>query len=77
MSQSCFSLGFLSQNSLWRLSTYHRYKGIYSGVFEECKKSGFNQTGHSGDSSSRLEQATNLSRELTAWPDWKFCPIVL
>ena len=39
MSQSCFSLRFLSQNFLWKLSTFHRYKGIYSGVYEECEKS--------------------------------------
>ena len=39
MSQSCFSLGFLSQNSLWKLSTFCGYKGIYSGVYEECEKS--------------------------------------
>ena len=29
MSQSCFSLGFLSQNSLWKLSLNRKYKGIY------------------------------------------------
>ena len=29
MNQSYFSLGFLSQNSLWKLSTCHRYKGLY------------------------------------------------
>ena len=33
-----FSLGFLSQNSLWKLSTFHEYKGIYSSVCEECEK---------------------------------------
>ena len=27
MSQSCFSLGFLSQYSLWKLSTFCGYKG--------------------------------------------------
>ena len=27
MSQSCFSLGFLTQNSLYKLSTIHGYKG--------------------------------------------------
>ena len=37
--QSCFSLGFLSQNSLGKLFTFRGYKGIYSGVYEECKKS--------------------------------------
>ena len=29
MSQSFFSLGFLSQNSLWKLSLNRGYKGIY------------------------------------------------
>ena len=34
MSQSCFSLGFLSQNILWKLSTIHGYKGyLYWCVF--------------------------------------------
>ena len=45
MSQSCFSLGFLSQNSLWKLSTFYGYKGIYSRVYEECEKSFFNKQG--------------------------------
>ena len=39
MSQSCFSLGFLSQNSLWKLSTFRGYKGIYSRVYKECQES--------------------------------------
>ena len=39
MSQSCFSLGFLSQNFLWRLSTFHGYKGIYNRACMECKES--------------------------------------
>ena len=34
-----FSLGFLSQNSLWKLFTFRGYKGIYSRVYEECEKS--------------------------------------
>ena len=29
MSQSCFFLGFLSQNFLWKLSTFYGYKGLY------------------------------------------------
>ena len=35
VNQSYFSLGFLSQNSLWKLSkfsTFRGYKGIYSRV---------------------------------------------
>ena len=43
MSQSCCSLGFLSQNSLLKLSTFHGDKGIYTRVCEECKKSFFLQ----------------------------------
>ena len=39
MSQFWFSLGFLSQNSLYRLSTFRGYKGIYSRVYEECQES--------------------------------------
>ena len=39
MSQSCFSLEFLSQNSLWKLSTFRGYKGIYSRVCMECEES--------------------------------------
>ena len=50
MSQSCFSFGFLSQNSLWKLSTFHGYKGIYNSVCEECEKSFFYKIEHFGDS---------------------------
>ena len=39
MSQYCFSLVFLSQNSLWMLSTFRRNKGLYSRVHIECEKS--------------------------------------
>ena len=39
MSQFCFSLGFLSQNSLSKLSTFRGYKGIYSKVYKKCEES--------------------------------------
>ena len=39
MSQSCFSLGFFFQNSLWKLSTFRGYKGIYNRVYEEYEES--------------------------------------
>ena len=46
-----FSRVSLSKFSLEAL--YIRgYKRIYSRVYEECEKSCFNQTGHSGDSTS-------------------------
>ena len=46
---------FFSRVSLWKLSTFRGYKGIYSRVYEECERLGFNQIGHSGNSTSRLE----------------------
>ena len=41
MSQSCFSLGFLSQNSLWKLSIFRGYKGLYIVEWERNAKSQF------------------------------------
>ena len=41
MNQSYFSLGFLSQNSLWKLSTFHGYKGLYIVGWERNVKSQF------------------------------------
>ena len=43
MSQSCFSLGFLSQYSLWKLSTFHGYNGYLYWVRMECEESGFSK----------------------------------
>ena len=36
-------------NSLRKLSTFRRYKGLYSKVREECEKSFFYKTGCSSD----------------------------
>ena len=47
-----FTLGFLSQNSPWKFSTFRGYKSIYSSVCEECEKTVFIQIGHSGNSTS-------------------------
>ena len=77
MSQSWFSLGFLTQNSLWKLSTFRGYKGIYSTIREECEKSFFCKTGYSGDSVSWVGWVASLSHELTARSDCNFCPVVL
>ena len=54
MSQSWFSLGFLSQNFFWKLSIFREHKGICSSVCEECERSFFYITGHSGNSVSRM-----------------------
>ena len=77
MSQSWFSLGFLSQNSLWKLSTLCGYKGIYSSVCEECEKSIFCKIGHSDNLALRLVPATSFSREKTNLLDCHFFPVVL
>jgi len=52
-------------------------RAIYTGVCLECERSVFSQTEWSDDLTSRLDEVASLSRELTAWPDWKFCPVVL
>ena len=67
MSQSCCSLGFLSQNSLWKLSTFRGYKGIYNRVREEYEKTFICKTGCLGDS-----LAIGMSCEITAKPDCHF-----
>ena len=76
MNQSCFSLEFLSQNSLWKHSLNRGYKGIYIVGWEGIWKVTFSQTGCSGDLTSRQDWVTSSSREQTAWPAWDFCPVV-
>ena len=72
MNQSCFSLEFLSQNSLWKLFIFRGYKGLYIVGWERNAKSQFflNRVVW------WLGLATGLSRELTAWLAWDFCPVV-
>ena len=56
VNQSCFSLGFLSQNSLWKALLQSWVKrGIYTGVGEECETSGFTKTGVARGLTSRLD----------------------
>ena len=71
-----FSLGFLSQNSLWKLSLNHGYKGIYIVGWEGMWNVIFCQIGCSGYLTSRLGWVASSSCEQTAWPARKFCPIV-
>ena len=65
MSQSFFSLWFISQNSLWKLSTFCGYKGIYSRVCEECEKLFFLQNKGPSDS-----LATVTSCKFHLWNNW-------
>ena len=59
MNQSCFSLGFLSQNSLWKLSTFYGYKSLYTVGSERNVKSQF----FPNRVVWRLDLATGLSHE--------------
>ena len=77
MSQFCFYLEFLSQNSLWKLSTFHGYKEyLYWCMFGMWRVS-FSQTEWIGDLASRLNWVASPSRELIEWLDWTFYPVVL
>ena len=71
-----FSLGFLSQNSLWKLSLNREYKGIYIVGWEGMWKVSFSQRGCSGDLTSRLGWVASSSCEQTAWLVWDFCLVV-
>ena len=71
-----FSLGFLSQNSLWKLSLNRGYNGIYIVGWKGMWKVRFSQTWWSGDLTSRLGWVASSSREQTAYPTWDFCPVV-
>ena len=44
------SIFFFSRVSLWKLSTFHGYKGIYNRVCKECEKAFFCKIGCSSDS---------------------------
>ena len=78
MSQSCFSLGFLSQNSLWKLSTFRGYKGyLYWSEKGMQRIIFFFITEWTDDLASRLDWVASPSRELTKRPNWTFCPVVL
>ena len=77
MSQSCFSLGFLSQYSLWKLSTIRGYKGyLYLYVFG-MRRVSFSKIELAGGLASRLDWTTSSNRKVTERPDWTFCPVVL
>ena len=69
-----FSLGFLSQNSLWKLSLNCWYKGIVG--WEGMWKVIFSQIGCSGDLTSRLGWVASSSSKQMAWPAWDFCLVV-
>ena len=63
MSQSCFSLRFISHNSLWKLSTFCGYKGIYSRVWKGMWKVIFLQNKMLWRVASDSQLATRMSHE--------------
>ena len=69
MNQSCFTLGFLSQNSLWKLSYFRRYEGyLYLGE-NGMWRVRFFKTG--------LGLTAWLSREIQPRDNWTAsCPIL-
>ena len=77
MSQSCFSLEFLSQYSLWKLSIFHRYKGYLYWSENGMRRVRFFKIKLVGDLVLRLDWVTSSSCEQTKLPDWTFCPVVL
>ena len=57
-----FSLGFLSQNSLWNLSLNREYKGIYIYIYSRVRRNVKSQI-FPNRVFWRLDLATGLSRE--------------
>ena len=74
MSQFCFSLEFLSQNSLWKLSAFREYKSIYSiGYKMECEKSLFNKIGCTSD----WDESWVLVASYQTRAECTFCPVLI
>ena len=71
------NLGFLSQNSLWKLSIFCGYKGYLYWSEKGMRRVSFSITEWIGDLASWLNWVTSPSRELTKWSVWIFCPVVL
>ena len=72
MSQSGFSLGFLSQYSFWKLSIFCGYVGyLYLFVFG-MRRVSFSKIELASSLASRLDWAASSSRKLTEWPIWTF-----
>ena len=77
MSQSCFSLGFLSQYSLWKLSTFYGYKEYLYWGENGMWRVRFFKTELADGLDSRLDWVASSSCEVTEWPVYTFCPVVL
>ena len=77
MNQSCFTLGFLSQNSLWKLSFFCGYKRyLYLGE-NGMWRVRFFKTRLARGLASWLDWVVRSSREITERLVVLFCPVVL
>ena len=81
MDQSCFSLRFLSQNSLWKLSLFClHFVGIrvfIVGYEMECERSFFNKIRCIGKSLRDWDESQVLVTSYLTRPDCTFCPVVI
>ena len=77
MNQSCFTLGFLSQNSLWKLSFFCGYKRYLYWGEKRMWKVRFFKTGVACGLDSRLDWVARSSRAIIERLVVLFCPIVL
>ena len=77
MNQSCFTLGFLSQNFSGSSLSFVGIRGIYTRVRMECETSGFSKTGLARGLATWLDWVARSSREITERLVVLFCPVVL
>ena len=77
MNQSCFTLGFLSQNSLWKLSFFRGYKGYLYWDENGMWRVRFFKTGLTRDLASQLDWVVRSSCEITERLVVLFCLVML
>ena len=77
MNQSCFTLGFLSQNSLWKHSFICGYEGYLYWGEKRMWNVRFFKIGVACGLASRLDWVARSSRTITERPVVLFCPVVL
>ena len=77
MNQSCFTLGFLSQNSLWKLSFFCGYKGYLYWDEKRMWNVRFFKTGVARGLTESRDPAARSSRAITERSVVLFCPVVL
>ena len=77
MNQSYFSLGFLFQNSLWKLFTFRGYEGYLYWGENGMWKVRFYKTGLACSLASWLDWVASSSHEVIERPVVLFCSVVL